>query len=99
MLRYLANRIGLALLVALAVSIINFSLLLVSGDIAAAMAGELATQAELLRIRETYGFDQPIVFQYFAWLARAVQGDFGQSLYYNLPVIQIIAARRLEKDG
>lgn len=93
MLQYLLRRLGLALLVALAVSIVNFTLLLVSGDIAAAMAGELATQAELRRIREIYGFDQPIVFQYFNWLWRALSGDFGQSLYYNLPVIDIILAR------
>lgn len=90
---YVAKRLGLAILVALAVSIINFSLLLLSGDIATAMAGEAATPAELARIRATYGFDQPIIFQYFNWLAHAVRGDFGQSLYYNLPVLQIIVAR------
>ncbi len=93
MLKYLGKRLGLAILVALAVSLINFSLLLMSGDIAAAMAGEVATQAELAYIRSTYGFDQPIIVQYFRWLARALSGDLGQSLYYNLPVTHVISGR------
>lgn len=93
MLAYLIKRLGLAILVALTVSVVNFCLLLMSGDIAAAMAGEAATQAELARIRATYGFDQPIIIQYFNWLRRAITGDFGQSLYYNLPVLQLIVSR------
>jgi peptide/nickel transport system permease protein len=92
-LAYLAKRLGLAVLVALTVSVINFCLLLISGDIAAAMAGPVATQAELEHIRASYGFDQPIALQYLNWLSRAITGDFGQSLYYNLPVLSLILSR------
>jgi peptide/nickel transport system permease protein len=92
-LTYIAKRLGLAILVAFTVSVINFCLLLISGDIAAAMAGPVATQAELAHIRATYGFDQSIAVQYLNWLGRAVQGDFGQSLYYNLPVFSLILSR------
>jgi peptide/nickel transport system permease protein len=90
---FLARRLGLAVLVALTVSLINFYLLLISGDIAAAMAGPAATHAELAMLRANYGFDRPVIVQYLEWLWRAVRGDFGQSLYYNLPVFGLIMSR------
>ena len=93
MLQYTLKRLLVAVLVALTVSVVNFSLLLASGDIAASMAGEAASQAHIQAIRSHYGFDQPLLVQYFSWLGKALTGDFGQSLYFKTPVIDIVLAR------
>lgn len=93
MLLYTAKRILLAILVSLTVSALVFSLLYLSGDPATALAGERASQADIMAIRAAYGFDQPIYVQYFKWLAGAVQGEFGESVYFRMPVIDLIVER------
>ena len=93
MLSYILKRVGLALLVAFAVSIISFFLLRLSGDVAAAIAGEGARQEDLELIRKTYGLDRPLVVQYAEWLGRTLSGDLGQSLYFKTDVVGLITAK------
>ena len=90
MFAYSLKRLGLALLVALAVSMIAFLLLRLSGDPAAAIAGEGATQASIELIRETYGFNRPLPVQYLAWLGQVVRGDLGESIYFKTPAGPLI---------
>ena len=93
MFAYSLKRLGLALLVALAVSMIAFLLLRLSGDPAAAIAGEGATQARIELIRQTYGFDRPLPVQYLAWLGQVVQGDLGESIYFKTPAGPLILSK------
>ena len=93
MLVYTAKRIVLAILVALTISMLVFSLLYLSGDPATALAGESATSADIEKIRHAYGFDRPVWVQYLSWLANAAQGEFGNSLYFRLPVWDLILER------
>lgn len=87
------KRLGLALLVALAVSMLSFTLLHLSGDPASAIAGEGATDVDIAAIRAYYGFDRPLIVQYADWLFKALRGDFGESYYFQLPVAQLIGDR------
>ncbi|AUG55521.1 ABC transporter permease [Thalassospira marina] len=93
MLIYTLKRLGLALLVALAVSMLSFTLLHLSGDPASAIAGESATDSDIAAIRAFYGFDRPLIVQYADWLFSALRGDFGESYYFQLPVAQLIGDR------
>ncbi|MBA4611731.1 ABC transporter permease [Stappia taiwanensis] len=93
MLNFILKRLGLAVLVALTVSAISFSLLFMAGDPAAALAGEQATDVDIEAIRRLYGFDRPMIVQYWEWLSRALQGDFGESYYFRLPVSDLIMER------
>ena len=93
MLNFILKRLGLALLVALTVSFISFILLFLSGDPAIALAGEGATDEDVLAIRKLYGFDRPMLMQYASWLLSALSGDFGESYYFKLPVSSLIADR------
>lgn len=93
MLIYTAKRLLLAILVSLTVSALVFSLLYLSGDPATALAGERANEADIQAIKAAYGFDQPVYIQYFKWLGGAVQGEFGNSVYFRLPVIDLILER------
>jgi len=93
MLYYTLKRLGMAVLVALTVSILAFSMIYLSGDPALALAGESASQEDIERVREAYGYNQPIVVQYGQWLWGALQGDLGQSHYLNKDVSSVIFAR------
>ena len=90
MLGFVLKRLGLALLVALTVSLISFTLLRLSGDVASAIAGEGARAEDIELVRKTYGLDRPLVVQYLDWLWRTVRGDFGQSLYFKTDVIGLV---------
>jgi len=87
---FVAKRLGLALLVGLAVSVVSFFLLRLSGDVAAAIAGEGARQEDIDLIRRSYGLDRPLPVQYGEWLWRTVRGDFGTSLYFKTEVLGLI---------
>lgn len=90
---YLAKRALLALAVAVTVSLVNFTMVLLSGDIPVSIGGPTATYEQLDRIRRDLGLDQPIVVQYLRWLGNAVRGDFGDSLFYRTPVADLILER------
>jgi peptide/nickel transport system permease protein len=90
---YTLKRLGLALLVTLAVSMLSFALLYLSGDPAAAIAGETANAEDIEAVRVYYGFDRPWVVQYGEWMFNAIKGDFGTSYYFKLPVSQLVAER------
>src|SRR3546814_13733111 len=92
MLLYCLKRLGLALLVIIVVSLVGFFTLRLSGDPAVAMAGAASSQADVENIRRQYGFDRPLIIQYFDWLGRAVSGDFGTSNYFSS------AERRVGKE-
>jgi ABC-type dipeptide/oligopeptide/nickel transport system permease component len=93
MLAYLLKRLGLAVLVALTVSIIAYMLLYLSGDPALAIAGEGARQADIDLIRKTYGFDRPLIVQYGDWLLKLIKGDLGVSMYFKTDVAPLIFSK------
>lgn len=94
MLLFTLRRLGYAILVAITVSVVTFSLLRLSGDPAAAMAGEGATEEDIEFVRKTYGFDKSLPEQYWNWASKALQGDFGISVYLKeKPVAEIIVER------
>jgi peptide/nickel transport system permease protein len=90
MLAFSIKRLGLALLVALAVSALAFIALRASGDVAVAIAGEGGTSADIERIRHIYGLDRPLIVQYVDWLVHMLRGDFGTSLYFKTDVLSLV---------
>ena len=93
MLRFVLGRLLMLALVALTVSFIGFGLLRMSGDLAAVLAGETATTADIARVARQYGLDQPLYVQYLDWAGKALRGDLGTSLFTREPVIDLIMAR------
>ncbi len=80
MLRFLLNRILVAIPTLVIISIIVFGLQqLLPGDPALVIGGGEATPELIAQIREDYGFNDPIVVQYFRWITDVLQGDFGIS--------------------
>jgi peptide/nickel transport system permease protein len=93
MIAYSLKRLGIALLVALTVSLITFSMIYISGDPALAIAGEGAREQDIENIRKFYGFDRPIYVQYADWLWNAMRGDLGRSFNLRQPVADVIFQR------
>ncbi len=93
MLRYILQRSAMALAVALVVSLATFLLLNFAADPASAIAGEDAAPEVVQQIRETYGFDRPVMVRYVEWLGGVTRGDFGDSYYWNKPVGALVLER------
>jgi peptide/nickel transport system permease protein len=93
MVRLIARRFALGLLVALTVTVLAFMLTRLSGDLAISIAGPSATQADIEIIRKAYGLDRPLYVQFFSWVGRALVGDFGQSYFFKDSVANLIARR------
>ena len=90
----LAQRIALALLSLLAVSVIVFAITAVlPGDAAQEQLGQDATPEALAALREQMGLDVPAPERYAIWLIGMVTGDPGRSTATQLPVAELIASR------
>jgi ABC-type dipeptide/oligopeptide/nickel transport system permease component len=94
MIRYIFKRLAMLIPVLFGVSLVSFSLLqIVPGDPAIMLAGEDANPDFIEAVRKEYGFDQPVTVQYFRFVSRAVQGDFGVSIRNREPVINLLKQR------
>lgn len=93
MLNFMARRLFVAVLVAFTVSIIAFSLLRLSGDLATMIAGEDASAEDIEVIRAQYGLDRPYYMQYLDWLGNGIRGDLGESMFYPEEVTDLIKDR------
>lgn len=94
MIRYLLKRLGFSALILFTLSGFVFFLFFVApGDPARVIAGEKATEAQLVQIRTNLGLDRPIPEQYFIFISKAVQGDLGFSYRNQQPVTKLIVNR------
>lgn len=91
MIVYLSKRLFMTVLVIAVTSVIAFLLVHLSGDPAAAMAGEGASDADIEAVRATYGFDRPLYVQYLEWAGRVLTGDLGRSTYLRADVTEVLA--------
>lgn len=90
MLRFLLKRLMRLIVVLLGVSLLSFLLVHLSGDPALSMLPPEATPEEVAEFRRLMGFDQPILVQYGQFLFKAVQGDFGGSLKFQISSLEVI---------
>lgn len=92
MARYIAVRLVLAVGVLWAAYTVTFLVLyMVPGDPVSAMAaggmdGGVTSQERIDELRDEYGFNDPLLVQYFNHLGAAIQGDFGNSVQTGQPV-------------
>jgi peptide/nickel transport system permease protein len=63
------------------------------GDVATTRLGTDATPQALADLRREYGFDRPLIAQYFDWLVDIVRGDLGRSLLSGAPVRDDVVSR------
>lgn len=91
---YVIRRVLETIPVLLVVAIVVFSIVHLSpGDPARVILGDMATEDEVVRLQESMGLHRPIVVQFGDWLGSAVQGDLGESIFLNRPVLTAVVER------
>jgi peptide/nickel transport system permease protein len=86
MAQYVIRRLLLAIPVLFGVTFLAYSMLLMTGDPTAALAGEHATPEMRAALRERLGLDDPLPIQYGRFLMRLAEGDLGTSVMTRSPV-------------
>ena len=94
MFRYFAQRIGQsALTIFLTVSTVFVLIRMAPGDPAYAMAGPLASTADLEKIREQMGLNEPMISQYGLFLKELAAGNVGTSYSFQAPAMEVVLSR------
>ncbi|MFK7903411.1 MAG: ABC transporter permease [Nitratireductor sp.] len=91
---YILRRLIAGFFTLLIASMIVFGVLeLIPGDPAQVMLGINATQDALDTLREQMGLNEPVLTRYVSWVFGMLQGDFGISYTYSVPVRELIGER------
>ena len=89
---YALRRAGATAVTLAAASVIIFAFIhLIPGDPIYVMLGDSATPDQVETVRHTLGLDQPILVQYAAWVGAVLQGNLGHSIFYDAPILSVIA--------
>ncbi len=94
--RYLLNRLALLLLTLFLISIVTFILTnILPGDVATMILGTRSSPEKLLALQNVLGLNDPLVVQYWRWVGGILQGDFGISLRFKIPIVTLIGQKIL----
>ena len=95
MLKYVLKRLLVALPLLLGMALLTFVLMQVSpGNYLDTLRMDpQISEDTLARYEELYQINKPLWYQFIHWLKNLLQGEFGFSFYYNVPVTRIIGDR------
>ena len=100
MFSFFVRRLLVVIPTLLVISILIFGIIqLPEGDYLTSYIAELETQGEKVSkekidfLRQQYSLDKPFIVQYFTWLTGMLQGDFGYSFEYRIPVSEVVGDR------
>ena len=65
----------------------------IPGDPVEVMLGESATSADREVLRQNLGLDEPLPIQFFQYVAKVAQGDWGVSIHSKKPIVDLLAER------
>lgn len=91
--RYLLSRVIQSIMLMFGVLILVFFLVRLTGDPARLMMPRDASPADIDAFRDAMGFNDPLLTQFYRFMTGALRGDFGRSLHYRAPAMQIVLAR------
>ncbi len=87
---FLARRLMQSVVVVIGVTLISFISLQIGGDPTYLFVSESASTEEIETVRARLGFDRPLHVQYLSYVWNVLHGDFGVSLSYGQPAMQIV---------
>lgn len=93
MIRFLALRLGRALLTIALVVTFAFVVLRLSGDPAMLILNVDAPAEAIAAFRHAWGLDRPLWVQYFAYFGNILHGDLGQSMRDGRPAAALVMER------
>jgi peptide/nickel transport system permease protein len=65
----------------------------IPGDPVVSLLGDAYTEEGAAQVRQEYGLDKPVLVQYFIWLGKLLQGDWGRSILSGRPVLKDVLVR------
>lgn len=93
-LKLVAQRIALGILLLLAVSVLIFAgTQILPGDVAQSILGQSATPEALANLRRELGLNDPAYVRYFSWLGGIMQGDLGTALSNGKSISEALGYR------
>ena len=93
--RYVTGQLVQLVIVVIGISLLAFAILHVLGDPVLLLLPQNAGKEEFERYRHLLGLDRPLYVQYWKFISRAVQGDFGKSWYADTPAFRLVLERML----
>ncbi len=91
---FVLRRLLMLVPVLLGILLVTFIIVrLIPGDPCVAMLGERATPAMCFAFRQRFGLNDPVLIQFGRYLLNVVQGNFGDSIRFGRPVVDVIAER------
>ncbi len=93
MFAFIIRRVIQAIIALLIISMIGFAIKYSFGDPVRELVGVSVSVEEREAIREQLGLNDPIAVQWWRFLKNAAQGDFGTSLIYRRPAMEIIVEK------
>jgi ABC-type dipeptide/oligopeptide/nickel transport system permease component len=91
--RYFLSKAGESILLLLGVMVLVFFLVRITGDPANLMASREATPETIEEIRREWGFDRPLVVQFWDFVAGAAVLDFGKSYHFKTEAMPMVLER------
>ena len=91
--QFILRRLGYSLLSLFLLSLTIFFFVRVTGDPATLLVEPGASDADIAAIHHQFGLDRPLVVQYGLFMYSLLQGDLGQSFYYQTPVFELYLSR------
>ena len=91
--RFIAKRVGYALISLALLSITIFLFVRLTGDPAVLLVEPGASKGDLEAVRKDLGLDRPLAAQYVQFMGNLFRGDLGQSFYYRTPVFELYLSR------
>jgi len=98
---YIVRRVLVMIPTLVAISIVAFIIIqLPPGDYLTIYVAQLREQGDIVdelvinRLQQRYGLGQPLYVQYYKWISGILlRNDWGDSMYYNMPVKDVIGDR------
>jgi ABC-type dipeptide/oligopeptide/nickel transport system permease component len=91
-LAFAASRLVRALIALWLVSTVVFVVMRLSGDPVPLLLPPDAPRSEVLRVRAELGLDHSLPVQYLRFMATVVRGDFGRSIRFREPALDVVLA-------
>jgi len=89
-LTFLGTRLARAFVALWLVSTVVFVVMRLSGDPVPLLLPPDAPRSEIFRVRAELGLDRPMIVQYGVFLANVARGDFGRSIHFRQPAMEVV---------
>lgn len=94
LLKMIGRRIVQSIIVIFIVTLMVFLLMqLVPGDAVTNFLGASATESQIEYYTKLFGYDQPVLVQYFKWLGGLFRGEMGRSISLQMEISTVLVQR------